>query len=330
MIEIPIIRDAFDIYSRHYSSLGDYSATTIIDSPRRVALFKRYGETVDYTPESQAASLVGTAVHDKMESLLRMANVKHPSYLVERSVAHPVTVSTPGDGRAVEGGILLPKYQTWTRLLAGKFDILADKKDLIDIKTCKTWKLIFDPDKIEWTKQLNIYGWLLKQRGIAVRTLTVVAFYLDWIEANVLRQSGYPPEPIVAYEIDMWPTVEQENFITKRMLLHCQAEEMKDKDLPKCTQEEMWENKEEFAIMKDDKAKRAMKVCKNTNLHGAIAEAQKLPKVSKNSFIEIRYQSRKRCDKFCAINNHCNQYKTYVANGGGGKRTDKFHLGGVI
>jgi len=329
MIEIPIIRDAFDIYSRHYSSLGDYSATTIIDSPRRVALFKRYGEGVEYSPESQAASLVGTAVHDKMEELLKMANVKHPSYLVERSVAHPVTVSRPDV--QTKAGILLPRHKTWTKLLAGKFDILADKKDLIDIKTCKTWKLIFDPTKIEWTKQLNIYGWLLLQRGVTIRSLTVVAFYMDWIESQAIRNKAYPQEPIMEYKINMWDSMEQERFITGRLLMHCETEDMKDKDLPKCTMEEMWQNPEEYAIFKDQKAKRAMKVCKNSNLHEAIETAQTLKGVSKNSYIDIRHEKRKRCEKFCAVNDHCNQYQSWKGQQDTkGKNTDKFELGGVM
>jgi hypothetical protein len=330
MIEIPIIRDAFDIYSRHYSSLGDYSATTIIDSPRRVALFKRYGESVDYTPESQAASLVGTAVHDKMEELLKMANVKHPSYLVERSVAHPVTVSTPDNAGTTEGGILIPKYRTWTKLVAGKFDVLADKKHLIDIKTCKTWKLIFDPEKIEWTKQLNIYAWLLRNRGINVETLTVVAFYLDWIESHKIGNRQYPEEPIMEYEIGLWDPMDQEKFVVDRLRKHCMAEDMKDDELPKCTMDETWEREPEFAIFKKAEAKRATKVCKKTDLHGAIEVAQGMKGINKESYIEIRYQTRKRCEKYCAVNEHCDQYSDYVKSGGLTKRNEKFYLGGVL
>lgn len=329
MIDIQIIKDAFDIYSRHYSSLGDYSATTIIDSPRRVALFKRYGEGVEYTPESQAASLVGTAVHDKMEELLKMANVKHPSYLVERSVAHPVTVSRPDV--TTEAGILLPRRKVWTRLLAGKFDILAEKKDLIDVKTCKTWKLIFDPDKVDWTKQLNIYCWLLLQRSIQVKTLTVVAFFMDWIASQALRSKTYPKEPIMEFKIPMWDSHEQERFITSRLLMHCEAEDTKDNDLPRCTMEEMWQNPEEYAIFKDQKAKRALKVCKDSNLHDAITTAQTLKGVSKNSYIEIRHEKRKRCELFCAVNDKCNQYKSWIGQQDAkGKNTDKFELGGVM
>jgi hypothetical protein len=317
MIEIPIIRDAFDIYSRHYSSLGDYSATTIIDSPRRVALFKRYGEAVDYTPESQAASLVGTAVHDKMEELLKMANVKHPSYIVEGAVAHPVT-------------IFYDEGQSESRLLGGKFDVLADKKHLIDIKTCKTWKLIFDPDKIEWTKQLNIYAWLLRNRGIEVETLTVVAFYLDWIESHTIGNRQYPEEPIIEYEIGLWSAQDQEDFVRQRMKAHIDAEEVEDNDLPQCTMAETWEREPEFAIFKKAEAKRATKVCKNTDLHGTIEVAQSIKGINKESYIEVRYQTRKRCEKFCAINEYCNQYDTYVKSGGLTKRNEKFYLGGVL
>jgi hypothetical protein len=316
MLDIDIIRDAFDIYSRHYVSLGDYSATTIIDSPRRVALHKRYGESITHTPESQAASLIGTAVHDKMESLLRQANVLHPQYWIERSVVSPVTIDFPDGPRM--------------RLLAGKFDILKHLAHLTDIKTCKTWKIIFDPEKIEWTKQLNIYAWLLNQRGVFVETLRVVAFFLDWIEGNAIKDKTYPNGPIMEYDISLWDIEEQERFIKQRLKLHIEAEDMKDDDLPKCTQDEMWEKPPEFGIMKDQNAKRAMKVVRDGDLHSAIEIAQTLPMVSQDSFIEVRYTKRKRCEKYCAINEYCNQYKQYVDNGGLTKRTEIFHLGGII
>lgn len=309
MIEIPIIRDAFDIYSRHYYSLGDYSATTIIDSPRRVRLFARYGGGLTYTPESQAASLVGTAVHEKVESLLQLANVKHPTYLVERGMAEAVEV-----------------YEGITRLLGGKPDIVApDEHSLIDIKTCKTWKIIFDPHHEEWTKQVNIYRWLLEQKGFEINNLTAVAFFLDWVESQKMKNHQYPPEPIVEYKIDLWPMKEAEEFIMTRMRMHVDCEDLADNELPPCTKDEMWETDTKFALMKDENAKRAMKVFHDAkDITEAVAEAVKMPTVSKDSFIEIRHGERKRCNKFCAVNEYCNCYE------GSEPRVDIFNLGGVL
>lgn len=309
MIEIPIIKSAFDIYAKHYHSLGDYSATTIIDSPRRVALFRRYGDNLTYTPESQAASLVGTAVHEKMEYLLRQANVLHPDYIVEKSMAIPWEMN--------DGKILL---------LGGKPDvIIPNLKWLNDIKTCKVWKIIFDPDKEEWTKQTNIYRFMLLDKGIKIERITVVAFYLDWIESQSLKRHDYPKESIMEYEIDVWPIQETFEFICDRMQKHYECETIPDDELPPCTKKEMWEDDTKFALMKDQDAQKATKVFHDAKtLEEAVSMASKMPKVSSDSFIEVRHGTRKRCNKFCAVNEHCNLYQ------GKEKRVDIFHLGGVL
>ena len=323
MIEIPIIKSAFDIYAKHYISTGDYSATTIIDSPRRAALFKRYGDIVVQTPESQAASFVGTAVHSHMETLLKLANVKHNNgYVLEKSVLVPFNVYL-GHPQMDE-----PKQ----RLLAGKPDIIdPSNKELIDVKTCKVWKLIFDPDKIEWTKQLNIYRWLLMQRKIEINKLTVVAFFLDWIESETIKNPSYPKAPIVEYDIDLWNDTKAYNYIDERMRLHVSCESIADNDLPACTKDEMWERDAEFALMKDDNAKRAIKLFKECTLAQAIEDAIKMPGLNPNSFLEVRYQQRKRCMKFCSINEYCNIYQDYVQTlSPNGKHYEKFPLGTLI
>jgi hypothetical protein len=329
MIEIQIIKDAFEIYGRQYSSLGDYSATSLIDAPRRVALHKRYGDTIKHTPESQAASIVGTGVHEKVERLLRAASVKEPDkYWVERQIAHPIVSEFP-EVQTGEGllSVRLPKRKTEIRLLAGKFDIYMPKDKILgDIKTCKVWKLKFDPDKKDWTQQLNIYAWLLAQRGHEVKKIKVIAFFLDWIEANSIRDREYPKEPIMELDIDMWPLNQTTDFINDRMKYHIECESLEDDQLPKCTKEEMWQRDPEFAIFKDDKAKRAAKVIREGELGDAITIAQTLKNIGMHSYIEIRHQSRKRCEKFCPINEYCSQWKAYK----GKQMNEKFELGGVL
>ncbi len=298
MEHIQIIKDAFEIYGREYRSLGDYSATSLIDPPRKVQLTKRYGHLVRPTIESMIAALVGTAVHEKMEQLLRLANVKNPDYMLERNVMHPLLSGPDG---------------TETRLVAGKFDILYKEQDLYDIKTVKTWKLIFDPEMTDWHEQQNIYAYLLYQRGIEIKTLNIVAFYLDWIEANAIRDKRYPQSPIVQYKLKLWDMAETSEFIQKRLDMHVAAEYEKDEDLPKCTLEERWERLPEFALMKNAKAKRATKVLRDgATFEDALRAARSTKGMGTDSYIEARHSVRKRCDKYCKVKDYCSQYQAYA------------------
>lgn len=328
MEHIQIIKDAFEIYGKEYRSLGDYSATSLIDPPRKVQLTKRYGHLCKPTIESMIAAMIGTAVHEKMEKLLRLANVKNPDYLLERSVVSALNVSRPDE--TTSGGILMPKYKKWTRLVAGRFDILYKEQDLYDIKTVKTWKLIFDPEMVDWHQQQNIYAYLLKDRGIEIKTVNIVAFYLDWIEANAIRDKNYPQSPIVQYKLKLWDWNQTDEFIKARLLTHCEAEDMKDEELPECTREEMWERLPEFAIMKNSKAKRATKVIREGTFEDALREARSMGGLGKDSFIEVRNQVRKRCEKYCKVKDYCSQWQNYARKKNSQGLNDIFPLSEVL
>jgi hypothetical protein len=297
MNHIQIIKDAFEIYGREYKSLGDYSATSLIDPPRKVQLTKRYGAVCKPTIESQIAAMIGTAVHEKMEKLLRLANVKNPDYMLERNVVHPFDCG---------------REEIEIRLVAGRFDILYKEEDLYDIKTVKTWKLIFDPDMKDWHEQQNIYAYLLRERGIEIKTLNIVAFYLDWIEANAIRDKNYPQSPIVQYKLKLWDWQETAMHMHNRLNMHVSAEHLKDEDLPECTLEERWERLPEYALMKNPKAKRATKVIRKGTFEDALREARSTKGMGNDSFIEVRHSTRKRCEKYCKVKDYCSQYQEYA------------------
>jgi hypothetical protein len=328
MKHIQILSDAFDIYGSQYRSLGDYSATTLINPPRLVALTKRYGHEVKQSVDSQAASIVGTAVHEKMERLLRQANVANSEYMLERDLVHPFTISYPEE--VTGGGILMPRIENKMRLVSGRFDILHKEQDMYDLKTAKTWKLVFDPEMIDWHQQQNIYAYLLRMRGIEVQTLNIVVFYLDWIESQSLRSTSYPQSPIVQYRLKLWEPQQQEEYIMRRLKMHVQAESTPDDELPPCTQEERWERDPSFAIMKNSTAKRAVRVIKSGTFADALEEARKCKGLGSDSYIEVRHQQRKRCEKYCMVNDYCNVHQSYLAAKQNNANSDIFPLAEVL
>jgi len=64
--------------------------------------------------------------------------------------------------------------------------------------------------------------------------------------------------------------------------------------------------------MKNAKANRAMKLVK-TNIEDAFKEVQSMKGITKDSFIEVRYAQRTRCENWCSVKNYCNDYKSYAA-----------------
>jgi hypothetical protein len=295
-----ILIDAVNASRNSYSSLGDYSSTQLIDPPRKVALAKRHGHEVTPDIRTQSASFNGTAIHAHYERMLRQS-LKSDEYRLEQSVCVPVDIHA--------------ESIKWDyRLVSGTFDILHKEKHLYDLKACKVWKLTFDPDMKDWHEQQNIYAWLLRERGILVETINIIAIYMDWIESSALRDRKYPQQPIVVYPLRLWEPERQDTYVKDRLEKHVACESIADDDLPACTREERWERFQnggtvQYALMKQPKARRAMKV---ENTLEDIIKAANSMKVTGESFIEVRYAARKRCDKYCSINEFCNHYRGYA------------------
>ena len=297
MDHIKILQRVAEMERERYSSSGDYSVTEIIDPPRLVRLKKRYGSETIQPLSAVIPSMMGTAMHEYFEKYLKKWVFKtgYGGYTFEEQL----------------------EVEMLERKLSGRYDI-RDNLDLIDLKTCKVWKKVFDPDLKEWVQQQNCYAFLLKEsRNIDIKRLLITAIYKDWQEGQSLRNKDYPNHQIEEYELPKWPYEVTKQFIEGRLMLHIAAEDLPDDKLPACTREERWERFPEghqvaYAIMKNSKSNRAMKVVK-TNIDDAFKEVQSMKGITKDSFIEVRYAQRTRCENWCNVKDYCNDYKSYAA-----------------
>lgn len=286
-----LIKDIFTTFNDHYHKVGDYSVTDLIAPPRIVALKNRYPECEKEISMIQStASLIGTGVHKYVEFLLKPWDSK---YSLEQTL---------------RTGML-------KRVLSGTYDVLVRNKDLFDIKTCKTWKLIFDPDMAEWIEQQNIYKWLLEINGVNVESLNILAVFLDWQEGMLVRSKTYPREPMQIFPLPIWSTEQTEEFVTRKLTMHLDCEDLLDDDLPACTPEEMWQRfpegvSEKYAVMKSPTAKRAARVL--TTKTETRRYCKETKGIDSNSFVEVRYAQRTRCERYCKVNSKCNYYNMYM------------------
>ena len=301
MRQIKPLMDALKVHSKHYVPLGDYSVTGLIDTPRRIQLMKRHADNLIITPESQAASFIGTGVHAYWEHCLKQYAMVDHNYEIERRLTSFIQ----------------------DRMISGRFDILYDLKHMYDIKTCKVWKLIFDPHMEEWTQQQNFYAYLLGRMGIKVESSHVIAQYLDWIEAMSIRDQQYPREAVEMYEIKLWTTEEQEFRLNDRIAVHKAAENLADIELPICSKEERWETPTKYAILKARTANRAINNGVFDTLDDAVKRFMENPKgITSESVIEIRNGQRKRCEKWCSCSHLCSDYIEWTGKVNDGKTNE--------
>lgn len=255
------------------------SVTQLINSPKVVALSKKFQDELEQDVSEMVWSLFGSAIHKVLE------HGKDQNHIVEQRLHSEV------DGYRVSGAIDL--------------QIVSDAGRAIrDYKTCSVWSVM--NSKIEWEQQLNCYAWLVeKVTGASVTDLGIVAIIRDWNRRDAARNEAYPPAPIKELPIPLWPMEQREQYIQSRVHAHAEAEFAieSEGDVPACTPEEMWEKPTTYALKKKGGV-RALKVY----LSQEEAEQALDPKTQE---IEVRPGSRTRCESFCPVNHRCQQWRDY-------------------
>ena len=258
------------------------SVTQLLNSPKIVALTKKFEEDIEQDAADMVWSIFGSAVHNVLE------HGKDDNHIVEQRIHN--------------------EYEGWN--ISGAIDLQVVNKAGIDVKDYKTttvWAVM--NEKIEWEVQLNIYAGLVEDvKKIPVTSVGIVAIIRDWNRRESTTREGYPEAPIKELPIRLWSKEERDAFISNRIALHsaCEFAIETDGGLPDCTPEEMWEKPTTYAIKKIGN-KRAFKVyATEKDALDAIEDMES------NYEIEVRKGERTRCENFCPVSAYCQQYRDYM------------------
>lgn len=258
------------------------SVTQLLNSPKIVALTKKFEDQIEQDAADMVWSIFGSAVHNVLE------HGKDENHIVEQRIHK--------------------EYEGWHISGAIDLQVVNDKGiDVKDYKTTTVWAVM--NEKFEWEVQLNIYAGLVEDvKHVPVTSVGIVAIIRDWNRRESTTREGYPEAPIKEIPIRLWSKEERDEFISNRIALHsaCEFAIETDGDLPDCTPDEMWEKQTTYAIKKVGN-KRAFKVYDNEkDALDAVADMEKTYE------IEVRKGERTRCTNFCPVNTWCTQYKTYL------------------
>jgi hypothetical protein len=256
------------------------SATQLLNSPKIVALTKKFEEELEQDVSDMVWSIFGTAIHGVLE------HGKDDNHIVEERL------HATFDGWRISGAIDL-------QIVTGQ-----DTISIRDYKTTSAWAVM--NEKIEWEQQLNIYAWLVETCKLKiVDSVGIVAIIRDWSRREAAKNPDYPQSPVKEIPINLWPYQQREDFISERISKHseCEFHMETDEELPPCTPEEMWEKPTTYALKKKGGV-RAIKV------YETMEDAERACD-EKVHEIEVRLGSRTRCESFCPVNNYCQQWRDY-------------------
>lgn len=258
------------------------SATQLLNSPKIVALTRKFEDEIEQDASDMVWSVVGSAIHNFLEQ------GKDENHVVEQRI------HVEHDGWHVTGAIDLQ-------------EVTPEGIHVKDYKFTSVWAAM--NEKPEWENQLNIYAWLVeKVKKVPVQSVTIVAMLRDWSRRD-REKEGYPKAPILEIPMKLWTMEEREAYVTKRISLHsaCEFAMETDGDLPNCTPEEMWEKPTVWAVKKKGNI-RAKALYESEALATAALE-----QYGKDFEIEVREGERTRCANFCPVSQYCQQYRDYLS-----------------
>jgi hypothetical protein len=265
------------------------SATQLLNSPKIVALTKKFEDELEQDVADMVWSIFGTAIHGVLE------HGKDDNHQVEERLHATL------DGWRISGAIDLQ--------ILDELGGVAIR----DYKTTSAWAVM--NEKVEWEQQLNIYAWLVEtvKKNTHVTDLGIVAIIRDWSRREAAKNPDYPQAPVKEIPIKLWPYQEREEYISHRLSLHsaCEFAIESGEDLPDCTPDEMWERPTTYAIKKKGGV-RAIKVYE-------IKEEAEAALDAKTQELEVRPGSRTRCENFCSVNMYCQQWRDYQESINGNK-----------
>lgn len=187
--------------------------------------------------------------------------------------------------------------------IVGKLDLYEKKdKSIEDYKVTSVWNVQLGT-KEEWEKQLNCYAWLLRKAKFEVNSAYINAILRDWRKKELMRYDDYPKIPFVRIQAKLWSFEEQQKFVEDRIKLYKEVMNLKDNELPVCSEEERWSKPIVWAVYKGSN-KKAEKLCTSSQ------EAQEYIKKAKvfKPRIEERPATNGKCEQYCLVNQFCPFY----------------------
>ena len=264
---------------------ADISVTELEKSPREYWLTHRHNDEIYVDVSDMIWLLFGSALH----SILKDGSM--PNQLTEEYL----TVKVNG------------------REISGTSDLYENGK-ITDYKTTSAFTIIFGSRAGEWEAQLNVYKYLFEHAGFEVNELEIVELLKDWSRSKAKFSVDYPQKSVMKIGVGIWTTERVEAYIKSKLAIWDAARELKDNELPFCTDKEMWRKETVYKCIKAGQVKSK----KNFEIK-ADAEAY-----CKENKLELRKFPGEcvKCTGYCYAASFCNQFmvgsEPPISNGGAG------------
>lgn len=289
------------------------SVTGLLKSTRSIILASRVpkGEGIPDVSMLLAARM-GTALHNAIESAWvnnyanSLAALGYPKKVIERIRINPTEVKK-GD---------IPIYlekrserQLGKWIISGQFDMVCDGF-VMDVKStgCSAYTQRYKDE--DYILQGSIYRWL-NQDIINRDQIKMQMIFKDWSLIASYSQKNYPPMPVHEYSLNLKPMHEIEAFISKKLADIEKYWDADEKDIPLCTNKELWVRDTTWKYYAKVDSKKASKVFRGD---AAKQEAYVHLQGKGKGFVKEHKSAPNAC-LYCPAAPECSQAKKYIREG---------------
>lgn len=288
------------------------SATTLLNGTKITVLSRRADkENLAVDLSDLIPSAYGSSIHASIEKAWK--SKKLPDYLTALGLNDDVVKNVKINPKEVTSETI-PIYleqraareiNGWT--VNGQFDAIVDGQ-LMDNKSMSVYGYLKGTNKEKFIWQGSIYRWLnqdlVKEPSIAINYI-----FTDWSRAD-LYKPDYPKSRILTEKYLLHSLKDTEKFISDKLAELDKYMDADEKDIPPCTNEDLWRDKSVWKVYKDMNSPRAM----SGGVKETYQEAITFQMVKGGVVKEVKGQV-KRCLR-CPAFNICKQRKEYFTDSG--------------
>lgn len=310
---VPLSMAVFLATDNYDSEDHTISATTFLKATRQIVLSQRVPEELSLTElTGLVKSRMGSAIHDAIERAWldnpqkAMSALGYPKRVTERVVVNPDPSTVTEDQIPVY--LELRSYkEIMGYTVSGKFDFVAEGR-VEDFKSTGTFTWTSKNKEEDYKIQGSIYRWLnpdiIKDDHIAIRFI-----FTDWMAAKAKADPNYPQAPIATKLIPLMSLTETEMFITNKLKELEAAEKMSEKDIPLCSDRELWRTDPVFKYYKNP-----AKMTRSTKNFTTSFDAYKRL-ADEGAGVVIEVPGEAIACKYCSAFPVCTQKDSLIADG---------------
>lgn len=290
------------------------SATTLLKPIRQIILSKRIDPTTEPVDiASLVASRLGSAIHDSIEKAWTTNHKQALSALgLSNKIIDNIKVN-PTKEELKPNDIPVYLEQRVSKPMAnykvsGKFDFVAEGT-VHDFKSTSVYTYINQSNAEKYALQGSIYRWLNPEL-INQDYMYIHYIFTDWSSAQAKQSNDYPNSRLLTQKYPLKSLQETEKFIKNKINLIQMYEDTDEKELPLCTDEELWRKPTQYKYYANPEAKRATKNFDNISE----AYAYMSSKGAGKGIVKEVKGSVSAC-KYCSAFSLCSQKDSLIATG---------------